>query len=141
MSTELAPVATISALATAAQRLIRITPAPTPSSVTLISPTRTIDLQPGWTPDPVHRLAGLLVWTHSLTGLTGTWWHTEDGHLYISLVGRGPFGVTVNTYSSIPFRLVKRLVRLPQGERESVTPDELYRLAIALREQTTEVAA
>ncbi|HVV09234.1 hypothetical protein [Amycolatopsis sp.] len=133
MTAALTPLANVPKLAATLIRYVRATPAPEPATVTIHPGQNQVSLQPAYSPDPVHALGALLIWTHRLTGVTGDWWHTTGGDLHITLTGRGPHGITFSVYGGIPHRVVQRLVRLPRGERESVTPDELYRLALELR--------
>ncbi|NKQ53315.1 hypothetical protein HFP15_10520 [Amycolatopsis sp. K13G38] len=135
MTTALTPLATVPKLAAAVIRYVHATPAPEPVAVTLAPRDHEVSLQPRHSSDPVHTLGSLLVWTHRLTGVTGDWWHTASRDLHITLTGRGPHGITFRVYAGIPHRLVKRHVRLAPGARESVTPDEVYRLALTLRDE------
>jgi hypothetical protein len=140
MTAALVPLTGVAKLAAVAVAYVRDTPAPEPCYITLNPGDNEIDLQPDvpFGRDPVIVLGALLVWTHRLTGITGTWTHGTDGALFISLTGRGPSGVHIRVYSSIPYRAARRHVALVKGFRESVTPDELYRLALELRKgQTT----
>ncbi|MFF0149637.1 hypothetical protein ATK36_1249 [Amycolatopsis sulphurea] len=121
-------------LTAVAARYVRDTPAPDPASISLYPGLRRIDIQPSvpsW--DRVAVLDSLLIWTHQLTGITGDWWHTPGGDLHITLTGRGPCGVTVRVYDAFPYRTVRQHVALTEGASESVTPGELYRLALELR--------
>jgi len=140
MTNSLAPLGTVTKLATVAERYIRDMPAPDPFSVTLYPGTGMIQIQPGGcsSATPVATLGALLVWTYPLTGVTGDWWRTAEGQLHITLRGRGPCGVRFKVYSSIPYRTARHVVVLHKGDQESVTPDELYRLALEIRKgQTT----
>jgi hypothetical protein len=123
----------VAKLAAIARQIVRDTPAPEPLTVTLYGSGNEIAIQPsvGW--DPVDGLGALLVWTHQLTGITGTWSRTSDDRLFISLTGRGPGGVRIQVYSSIPFDFARGYVTPPADGGESVTPDELYRLALSIR--------
>jgi hypothetical protein len=122
-------------LATVARTFVQDTPAPEPCFLTLNSHHNRIEVQPSVPSprEPVAVLGALLIWTYRLTGITGTWCHTHDGALFIELTGRGPAGVAVQVYSSIPFTQTGGHVALAQGSGESVTPDELYRLALEIR--------
>jgi hypothetical protein len=137
MTTALTPLAAVAKLATTAARYITATPAPETVAITLYPKVNRIDIQPGVSSDSVQVLGGLLIWTHSLTGISGTWWHTNSGNLHITLTGRGPHGITVRVYDSFPYRHAAAHVPLAAGEKDSVTPDELYRLALELRKDTT----
>lgn len=140
MTAALVPLTGVAKLAAVAVAYVRDTPALEPCYITLNPAGNEIDLQPD-VPlgrDPVIVLGALLVWTHRLTGIAGTWTHGTDDALFISLTGRGPSGVRIRVYSSIPYQAARRHVVLNKGNRESVTPDELYRLALELRKgQTT----
>ncbi|HVV09221.1 hypothetical protein [Amycolatopsis sp.] len=133
MTTAMTTLSGIPKIAAALVRYVRDTPAPEPTSVMLYPDKNAVDIQPSHGPDPVQTIGSLLIWTHRLTGITGEWWRTPGGDLFTILTGRGPHGITYGVYGAIPYRAVQRLVRLPQGERESVTPDELYQLALELR--------
>ena len=135
MTASLAPLGTVTRLATVAERYIRDIPTPDPASVTLYPGTGLIEIQPGGSrvSSPVATLGGLLVWTYSLTGVTGDWWHTSEGNLHITLYGRGPCGVRFKVYSSIRYHAASHVLALRKGDQESVTPDELYRLALELQ--------
>lgn len=133
MTAALVALTGVAKLATVARLYIRDTPAPEPCFVTLDTNANQIDIQPPTRRDPVELLGALLVWSHRLTGITGTWTHTRDEHLHIILAGRGPSGVRIRVYSSIPFEYADGHVALAAGARESVTPDELYRLALEIR--------
>ncbi|MCU1685332.1 MAG: hypothetical protein JWQ81_6071 [Amycolatopsis sp.] len=133
MTTAVAPLGSIAKLATLAARLVRDTPAPEPASVTLYPESFSISVQPAHTYDPVATIGALLIWTHRLTRLHADWWHTATGDLHITVVGRGPCGTRVHVYSSFAYRLARPHVLLHKGDTESVTPDELYRLAVELR--------
>jgi hypothetical protein len=139
MTAALVSLTGVAKLAAVAVALVRDTPAPEPCHVSLDPGVQTVDIQPTTVDrtDPVGVLGTLLIWTHRLTGVTGDWWHTPRGDLHISLIGRGPGGIRVKVYNSIPYRQVRRHVALDTGARESVTPDELYRLALELRKGQT----
>ncbi|MGW4520121.1 hypothetical protein [Amycolatopsis sp. NPDC004378] len=135
MSAALTTLAGVAKLTTVARMFVRDTPAPEPCFLTLSTHDNRIELQPSVPSrrDPVVVLGALLIWTHRLTGITGSWRHTRDGSLFIALTGRGPAGVRIQVYSSIPFTQTGGHVALAAGAGESVTPDELYRLALELR--------
>jgi hypothetical protein len=137
MSTALAPLSNIDALATAATAYVRRTPAPEPASIMLHPRQRSIDIQPGIQlgDNAVAVLGSLMVWTHPLVALTGDWWHTSRGSLHITLTGRLGNGIGVLVYDGIPIASTHGLITLAKGKRESVTPDEIYRLALALRDK------
>jgi hypothetical protein len=135
MTTALTPLCNVAKLATIAQRFVTTTPAPEPAIITLHPRAHRIDIQPTIGPDPVSVLGCLLIWTHRLTGITGTWWHTAGNDLHITLTGRGPAGVRIRVYSSFAYHHARPHVSLAKGDTESVTPDELYRLALELRVQ------
>ncbi len=135
MTTALAPLEGVAKLAAIATRMVRETPAPEPFSIDLHPGTFSISIQPGGVNDPVEVIGALLIWTHSLTGLHGDWWHTSAGQLHITLRGRGPSGTRVKVYSSFSYSLARRHVDLREGDQETVTPDELYRLALELAKQ------
>ncbi|HWD04077.1 MAG TPA: hypothetical protein VG674_16685 [Amycolatopsis sp.] len=138
MTTALTSTSGTARLAAVVTRWVRETPAPEPASISLRPERREVALQPSTVfGDPVATLGALLIWTHQLTGITGDWWHTAGGDLHITLTGRGPCGVTVQVYSSIPYRIARSQVALAKGKTESVTPDELYRLALELRKGQT----
>lgn len=133
MSAALVALRGVDKLTAVARQVVRDTPAPEPCFVTLDVRENQIDIQPSGSRDPVEVLGDLLVWTHTLTGITGTWSCTSDGRLFITLSGRGPSGVRVRVYSSIPFDVARGYVTRPADGGESVTPDELYQLALAIR--------
>jgi hypothetical protein len=133
MSAALDTLTGLDKLADVARQVVRDTPAPEPSVITIYPSRNEVNIQPPHTSDPVAALGMLLVWTHRLTGITGTWTHTDDKHLHVSFSGRGPAGVGIRVYGSIPFDFARDYVALRAGKRESVTPDELYRLALAIR--------
>lgn len=135
MTTALAPLEGVAKLAAVATRLVRETPAPEPFSVRLEPGTFSITIQPGAMGDPVTEIGALLIWTHLLTGLKGNWWHTSVGRLHIELNGRGPSGTRVCVYGSVPYSVARRHVALRKGDHESVTPDELYLLALEIAKQ------
>ncbi|MYW97189.1 hypothetical protein G3I59_42895 [Amycolatopsis rubida] len=138
MTTALVTASDTARLATVAARYVRDTPAPDPASIMLLPGQRRIEIQPSVDfGDPVAILGALLIWTHRLTGITGEWWHTSGGRLHILLTGRGPCGIEFRIYSGIAYQAVRRHVVLAKGARESVTPDELYRLALELRKGQT----
>jgi len=136
MTTAVAPLGNIAKLATVAVRYVRDTPAPEPCDISISPSTHTISIQPTVTypAEPVNVLGTLLIWTHRLTGVTGDWWHIPSGDLHITLTGRGPCGTHIRVYSSFRYRDARPHVQLAKAERESVTPDELYRLALELRD-------
>ncbi|MDS0137570.1 MULTISPECIES: hypothetical protein [unclassified Amycolatopsis] len=134
MTAALVPLTGVAKLAAVAVTYVRDTPAPEPCYLALNPGSQTVEIQPDVRRvDPVGVLGTLLVWTHRLTGITGDWWHTSSGELHITLTGRSPSGVRFLVYSSFPYRAARRHVALTAGARESVTPDELYRLALELR--------
>jgi hypothetical protein len=135
MSAVLTTLTGVVKLATVARTFVCDTPAPEPCFLTLNTYDNQIELQPRVPGgrDPVVVLGALLIWTHRLTGITGTWRHTSGGSLFIALTGRGPAGVRIQVYSSIPFTQTGGHVALAAGAGESVTPDELYRLALEIR--------
>ncbi|WP_326944523.1 hypothetical protein OG439_32555 [Amycolatopsis sp. NBC_01307] len=134
MSAALVTLSGVDKLTAVARQVVRDTPAPEPCFVSLDVRMSQIDIQPSGGRDPVEALGTLLVWTHTLTGITGTWFCTRDGDLFITLAGRGPSGVQVRVYSSIPFDGARGYVTRPADGGESVTPDELYQLALSIRE-------
>ncbi|MEU4517391.1 hypothetical protein AB0F52_01585 [Amycolatopsis sp. NPDC024027] len=123
MSAALTTLSGVAKLATVARMFVRDTPAPEPCFLTLDTRENQIDLQPSvpHCRDPVVVLGALLIWTHRLTGLTGSWRHTSDEHLHIILAGRGPAGVRIRVYSSIRFEQACGHVALVAGVGESVT--------------------
>ncbi|WP_199432572.1 hypothetical protein [Qaidamihabitans albus] len=133
MTTAITPLGNVAKLALVARRHVTTTPAPEPCTVTLYPHDQTISLQPRVRYEPVAVLGALLIWTHRLTGIIGRWWHTPGGVLHITLTGRGPYGTRIKVYSGFPYEQASTHLRLEQGRRESVTPDELYRLALTLR--------
>jgi hypothetical protein len=135
MTTALTPLGNVAKLATIAERYVTTTPAPDPMDITLYPGKQEISLQPSIEFDPVAVLGSLLIWTHRLTGITGNWWRTASNDLHITLNGRGPAGVRFRVYSSFAYRHARSHVSLAKGDTESVTPDELYRLALELRVQ------
>ncbi|WP_326945734.1 hypothetical protein OG439_40340 [Amycolatopsis sp. NBC_01307] len=138
MTAALVPVTGVAKLAAIAVTYVRDTPAPEPTYLSLDLGSHRVDIQPDVSrTNPVTVLGALLVWAHRLTGVTGDWWHTPGGDLHITLTGRGPCGVSFVVYSSIAYRVARRHVALAVGARESVTPDELYRLALELRKGQT----
>ncbi|MEU4245827.1 hypothetical protein AB0F15_00260 [Amycolatopsis sp. NPDC026612] len=138
MTAALVPLTGVAKLAAVAVAYVRDTPAPEPVHLSLDPGFHRVDVQPDIPrADPVGVLGALLIWTHRLTGVTGEWWHTPGGELHITLTGRGPCGVSFLVYSSIPYRTARRHVALAASARESVTPDELYRLALELRKGQT----
>ncbi|MEU5257337.1 hypothetical protein [Amycolatopsis sp. NPDC021455] len=138
MTAALVPLTGIAKLATVAVTYVGDTPAPEPCYLSLNPSSHTVEIQPDVRrAAPVAVLGALLVWTHRLTGVTGDWWHTPGGDLRITLTGRGPCGVRFLVYSSITYGTARRHVALAKNARESVTPDELYRLALELRKGQT----
>ncbi len=135
MTTALAPLTGVAKLAAVATKLVRETPAPEPFSVTLHPGTFNISIQPDAGSDPVTVIGSLLIWTHGLTGLHGDWWHTRDGQLHITLNGRGPSGTKVRVYDSFPYSRARRHLSLRKGDHETVTPDELYLIALEIAKQ------
>lgn len=135
MTTALAPLEGVAKLAAVATRLVRETPAPEPFSLSLEPGTHSITIHVNAGTDPVTVIGSLLIWTHALTGLHGDWWHTERGSLHITLHGRGPFGTRVQVYSSFPYSLARKHLALRKGDHETVTPDELYLLALEIAKQ------
>ncbi|ANN19736.1 hypothetical protein SD37_31700 [Amycolatopsis orientalis] len=135
MTTALVSLEGVAKLAAIATRLIRETPAPEPASVCLTPGTSSVSIQPSVGRDPVTVIGSLLVWTHSLTGLHGDWWHTSAGDLHITLHGRGPSGARVKVYSSFPYSRARKHLGLRKGDHETVTPDELYLLALEIAKQ------
>lgn len=134
MTTAVAPLSAVPKLAGAVMRYVAATPAPEPASITLFPDMNRVDFQPEVNRDPVQAIGALLVWTHRLTGITGTWSRTiKDGPIHATLTGRGPHGITFRVFTGLSYRPLARLITLPLGHRESVTPDELYRLALELR--------
>ncbi|WP_410640698.1 hypothetical protein [Amycolatopsis sp. lyj-346] len=135
MSAALTTLTGVAKLTTVARMFVRDTPAPEPCFLTLNPHDNQIELQPTVPTrrDPVAVLGALLIWTHRLTGIAGSWRHTRNGALFIELTGRGPAGVRIQVYSSIPFTQTGGHVALAAGAGESVTPDELYRLALEIR--------
>ncbi|WP_370970086.1 hypothetical protein [Amycolatopsis sp. cg9] len=138
MTAALVPLTGVAKLAAVAVTYVRDTPAPEPCYLALNPGSHAVEIQPDVRQaTPVTVLGTLLVWTHRLTGINGDWWHTPGGELHITLTGRGPSGVRFLVYSSFPYRVARRHVALAAGARESVTPDELYRLALELRKGHT----
>ncbi|WP_410600466.1 hypothetical protein [Amycolatopsis sp. lyj-90] len=135
MTTALAPLERVAKLAAIATHLARETPAPEPFSMRLEPGTFSIAIQPGHSGDAVTEIGALLIWTHLLTGLKGEWWHTNSGRLHIELNGRGPSGARVSVYSSISYTLARKHLALRKGDHETVTPDELYLLALEIAKQ------
>ncbi|MEU0794723.1 hypothetical protein ABZ342_32070 [Amycolatopsis sp. NPDC005961] len=133
MSAALDTLTGLDKLADVARQVVRDTPAPEPSVITIYPSQNELTFQPPHQRDPVAALGTLLVWTHQLTGITGRWTHTDDQQLHVSFAGRGPGGVRIRVYGSIPFDFARGYVALRAGGRESVTPDELYRLALEIR--------
>lgn len=134
MTTALTTVTRITRMATAAARYIDTVPAPEPAVVTLYPGGDVVKIQPSlYGKDAVQVLGALLIWSHQLTGITGRWHHLNDGTVLINLTGRGPYGIRFNIYYSLPHADIRRHVALPPGARESVTPDELYRLGLQIR--------
>jgi hypothetical protein len=137
MTSALAPLSNVAALAHTATAYVRRTPAPEPASIMLHPRQRSFDIQPGTEvgDSAVAVLGSLMVWTHPLVAVTGDWWHTSRGSLHIALTGRLGNGIGVRVYDGIPIASTHGLITLPKGERESVIPDEIYRLALALRDK------
>lgn len=133
MTTALSPLARVPKLARVAAQYVKAVPAPEPVSILLLPSQNQIDIQPESTWDPVNTVAALLIWAHKLTGITGGWWHTPGGYLHITLTGRGPYGVGMRIYSGFPYARAAHLLNLAPDTTESVTPDELYRLALEIR--------
>jgi len=125
----------VAKLAAIATRLVQETPAPEPASVCLTPGTSSISIQPSVGNDPVTVIGSLLIWTHSLTGLHGDWWRTAHGTLHITLRGRGPSGSRVCVYDAFPYSIARRYITLRKGDHETVTPDELYLLALEIAKQ------
>ncbi|WP_037317199.1 hypothetical protein [Amycolatopsis orientalis] len=135
MTTALVPLTGVAKLAAIATRLVRETPAPEPASVCLTPGTSSISIQPDAGTDPVTVIGSLLVWTHSLTGLHGDWWHTSSGQLHMTFRGRGPSRSQVCVYDAFPYSLARKHLALRKGDHETVTPDELYLLALEIAKQ------
>jgi len=135
VTTALVPLEGVAKLAAIATRLIRETPAPEPASVCLTPGTSSISIQPSVGNDPVTVIGSLLVWTHCLTGLQGDWWRTAHGSLHITFRGRGPSGSRVCVYDAFPYSLAQKHLALRKGDHETVTPDELYLLALEIAKQ------
>ncbi|OZM73568.1 hypothetical protein CFN78_08515 [Amycolatopsis antarctica] len=144
MSQQLVSLSTVTTLALAASRYVDSTPAPTPARVALNPHSRCIEIQPrvGYQAPAVEVLGSLMVWTHRLSGITATWWCPAPDRLHITITGRLAPGITARVYDEIPTTACRSLMVLPGDSPETVTADELYVLAMALRDiSETEGAA
>lgn len=114
---------------------------PAPASVNINVRCREISIQPDGSFDIVGRLSSLLLWAHTLTDVTATWWHTDEGRLHISVRGRTGGGVRLDVYAGVAFAECRGLVPLELGQSEGVSLDELYALVGLLREAQERRAA
>lgn len=139
MTTALSPLSTVATLAHTALHYITSVPLPEPAHVTLMPHENRIKILPRVHNynDPVAVIGSLLLWSHRLTGITGEQWYTPSAHLHITLRGRLHNGIRIEIYDGIPYNTVRAHVRLKPRDIESITPDELYRLALDLRTERT----
>lgn len=140
MTTTLTLTPTVARLAAAAVQFIQSVPLPESASIHLQPGEQQIAIQPkADRTDPTAVLGSLLLWSYRLTGITATQWHTPSGQLHITITGRTQPGISIQLYAGVPFSAVREHIQLEPGDTESVTPDELYHLALALRSSSAPV--
>jgi hypothetical protein len=107
---------------------------PEPAAIDITTNTREIAIQPSGGRGLRARLGAVLVWAFTLADVTAEWWHTPDGSLHVTVIGRTANGTRLTIYGGGPFADCLGLVHLDAGQREGVSLDELYALASLLRD-------
>ncbi len=134
----------LTTLTEAWRAFLRDYPVAEPAIVNLEPTPYRISIQARHHHNALDHLGELLLWAYPLGQVSFRWWHTPDGSLHLSIDGHASTGVALKVYGGIPFDHCAGLVRLPVGEAEGVSLDEIYTLLGLLREHhttTTEVAA